>query len=454
MTPETYARSSEADTNPGEATKPKATPNRVKLTQLICERTRPPEQGATTIWDANLPGFGLRISAKGRRSWVAMYRVDGVLVMETIGTMSLIPSLADARTRARESMEKARRGIHPVHERKQQAAAEQAQAIADAFTLDKLIEDFIKKHHRQSRPGTIYEVRRLCRRALPYIGDKPVKQISKADVLGMVNDLSETRLHKWRGNDKGGSLSEASGVLRHLRTCFRWALDEDLVDKDPTQGVRDPSGGAKHERERVLSEDEIVALWQVVESLGYPWSGLIQLLILTGAREREIGDMPWSELDLRRRVWHLPSSRAKNHNAHDVPLSNLALEIINRIPRFVGEHDFLFSVTGTQPVTSYADCKVRIDKLMAEKLGNVEGWTYHDLRRSCASHMAAIGIQPHVLEACLNHKSGVVRGIAAVYNRYNYDTEKRAALDAWGRKVEELVYPERTQSNVVALAAE
>jgi integrase len=431
-----------------EPTKPKAIPNRQKLTQPICERTRPPESGAVTMWDINLPGFGLRISSKGRRSWVAMYRVaGGKEVMETIGTMSLIPSLSDARTRARESMEKARRGIHPVHERKRLSDVGQAAAAEAAFTLDKLVEDFIKKHHRQSRPSTVYEVRRLCRRALPYIGEIPVKQITKAHILSMINDLAETRLHKWRGNDKGGSLSEASGVLRHLRTCFRWALDEDLVDKDPTQGVRDPSGPAKHERERVLSEGEIVALWQICDQIKYPFGPLVQLLLLTGQREREVGDLPWSEIDLDKRVWNLPGTRTKNGHPNIVHLSDLTMEILGKLYHFVGS-DFIFSVTGCAPVTSYADAKERIDKLLAEKLGPVEPWVYHDIRRTCTTGMAELGVMPHVAERVLNHKSGVIKGVAGVYNKFTYRDESKAALNKWGDRVATLV-----GANVVALRA-
>ncbi len=135
--------------------------------------------------------------------------------------------------------------------------------------------------------------------------------MTKADILAMVNDLAEKRINKWRGNSTGGALSEASGALRHLRPMFRWAVDEDLIERDPTAGVRDPAGKTKRERERVLSAAELQALWQVSDEIGYPFGPIIQLLILTGQRLREVSDLSWREISLERRVWTLPSERPK-----------------------------------------------------------------------------------------------------------------------------------------------
>jgi integrase len=198
----------------------------------------------------------------------------------------------------------------------------------------------------------------------------------------------------------------------------------------------------------VLSEAEIVALWRVCDEIGYPWGPLIQLLLLTGQREREVGDLVWSELgDLEKRVWSLPSSRTKNRRARIVHLSDLALEVIRKIPKF-GEHDFVFSITGAKPVQSYGDVKVRIDRRLAELLGDVEPWVYHDLRRTCTTGMASFGIPLHVADKVLNHQSGVIRGVAAVYNKFDYREEKRDALNKWGEFVARLV-----GANIVALRA-
>jgi integrase len=274
----------------------------------------------------------------------------------------------------------------------------------------------------------------------------------------MMNDLAGTRQNVWRGNT-GPALAEASGVVRHLRAMFKWAVDEDLITADPTQGVRDPrgkNGKSKSERERVLSEDEIKALWRICDDdLKFPFGPLVQLLLLTGQREREIGNMTWPELDLDRRVLSLPSTRTKNGRAHSVHLSDLTLEEIGKLPRFGDAKGYVFSLNGTKPVESYSDAKVRIDKRLAELLPDTEPWTFHDLRRTMTTMMAdsetGLGIAPHVVDKILNHVSGSISGVARVYNRNEYAPERRAALDAWGRYLESLVYPDRAQDNVVAL---
>lgn len=428
-----------------------APPSRAKLTQRLAETTQPPGEGYLTIWDATLPGFGLRISSKGRRSWIAKYRIaGGQQVQETLGTMARIPKIADAIKLARASFEQARLGINPVASRKQPAIAE-----APPYTLATLVDEFIHRHHgrRGSREKTVYEAKRLLKRALDHLGDKPVAAITKGDILALVNDLADTRINKWRGNSKGGSLTEAAGVLRHLRTAFKWAVDENLVDADPTAGVRNPMVG-RCERERVLSAAEIKALWQVCDEVGYPYGPILQLLFLTGARKREIGEMPWRELDRDNRVWHLPGPRAKNGRAHDIHLSDLALEIIGRLPKRP-DGDFVFSVTGAQPVRggSYSFAKAQIDRRLAAILGPVEGWVMHDLRRTATTFMAELGVGHHVADKVLNHQSGVIRGTARVYNRFGYVPERREALEVLGRFVEALVYPQRAQTNVIEMRA-
>ena len=357
----------------------RAKPNRMKLTQLGVERLRAPTGGqAVTYWDLNLPGFGLRVSPRGRKTWVAMYRVaGGKEVMETIGTTMLIPSLADARDRARTSIDKARRGVHPVQERKKQAAAAQAEANEQAFTFEKLVEDFIRGHHerKENRPSTVYEARRLLKRASAYLGERRVREITKADILALLNDLAETRVRKWRGNTEGGSGSEANGVLRNLRKCFKWAHDNDLIDVNPVAGVIKPS--AVRERKRTLSDEEITALWRVSEQVGWPMGCIVQLLLLTGQRVREVGDMPWRELDLGRRIWSLPGERTKNRESHYVPLSEFAIEIIEALPRLDQELVFPGRERANgerRPVEGYSDAKARMDRLLARELPNMKPW--------------------------------------------------------------------------------
>jgi integrase len=142
--------------------------------------------------------------------------------------------------------------------------------------------------------------------------------------------------------------------------------------------------------------------------------------------------MQWSQLDLNEAVWTIPASVAKNGRAHEVPLSMTALDIIQSLPRFVGS-DLVFTTTGVSPISGFGRAKDRLDFLM-----ETDEWRLHDLRRTVASGMARLGVAPHVIEKVLNHVSGEISGVAAVYNRHGYNTEKREALQIWSDFVSSL----------------
>jgi integrase len=226
-----------------------------------------------------------------------------------------------------------------------------------------------------------------------------------------------------------------------------------------------PRPAAENPRDRVLSDDEIVAFWKGCKSLGWPFGWLFRLLLLTAQRRDEVGNMTWLEVDLEGGLWMLPRERAKNDRAHEVQLSRLALEILAAAPRIDGSQ-FIFTTTGRRPASGFSKAKQRLDTRMAQVLTEelakgypgkdkiatgVPAWTLHDLRRTAATGMASLNVPPHVVDRILNHVSGTIRGVAAVYNRHAYLDERKAALEAWGRHVEGLVRPRPT--NVVPLVA-
>jgi hypothetical protein len=158
----------------------------------------------------------------------------------------------------------------------------------------------------------------------------------------------------------------------------------------------------------------------------------------------------WSEIDPEAEIWTLPGARTKNGKPHIVHLSVLALEIIGAVPHIEGQ-DLLFSRTGATPASGFSRAKRRLDALLsADGDGTrIAPWTLHDLRRSATTGMARLGIAPHVVDRVLNHQAGTIRGVAAVYNRFEYLAERQAALEAWGRFVQNLAQPSR--ANVVSL---
>ena len=173
-------------------------------------------------------------------------------------------------------------------------------------------------------------------------------------------------------------------------------------------------------------------------------------MLLTGARRSEIAEANWQEIDLAAKTLTLPGSRTKNSEPHEIPLSDAAVEIIKALPRIEGKAALLFSTTGATPVSGFSRSREVIERAIVaelrkeavergedpEKVEAPKPWTLHDLRRTCASGMASLKIAPHVIEAVLNHKNGTIKGVAKVYNRYSYATEKRAALDAWARRLD------------------
>jgi integrase len=424
----------------------------MKLTQLACERLKPPPPDKQSIvyWDLQLPGFGLRVSSRGRKTWIAMYRVNRREVMETLGTMALMPNVAQARDAARASMLKARQGINPVTERREHEAAKAKAAEVQRFTFAKLCERYIREYaERYTRPSSVYQSRRSLNRALAVWSDRPANSIVKGDVRELIDQIASKRLRKQTGAI-GGAGIESNNVLTSLKTMFRWAVREEiLTTADPTEGVT--KRAKEVPRDRVLDPDEIRLFWEGAGELGWPFGPLFQLLLITAQRREEVGSMAWEEIDLERCRWTIPASRSKNGKAHHVHLSPLAVSIIESLPPLAGS--LLFSTSGTKAVTGYSTPKLRVDEHMRAKLNGTElaNWTLHDLRRTATTIMAEeLKIAPHVVDKILNHTAGTISGVARVYNRAEYLDERKAALEAWARWLEALLGLDE-QDNVVTL---
>lgn len=251
-----------------------------------------------------------------------------------------------------------------------------------------------------------------------------------------------------------------------LRRLCNWAIERGIIDVSPCDKIRAPA--AEESRDRVLSDDEIRLAWAAFDAVGWPFGPIAKLALLTGARRDEIAGAVWSEIDLAAKTWTISKERSKNGVAHEIPLSDDVVDIIKALPRLDPKRGtwrpaYVFTTTGKTPVSGFSRAKSAIDKAIVKQLrkdaeatgGDLnavvppERWTLHDCRRTAASGMAEIGIPPHVVEAVLNHKSGTIKGVAAVYNRYSYATEKRHSLDAWARRLAEIVGGEKAPVNVV-----
>jgi integrase len=209
-------------------------------------------------------------------------------------------------------------------------------------------------------------------------------------------------------------------------------------------------------RDRVLTDDELRWFSAACDEIGWPFGALAKLLLLTAQRRDEVAGIEWAEIDFTNRVWVIPRHKTKNDRAHEVQLSDEAMEVLQTLPRVSDQ--LLFTTTGSTAVSGFSRSKRRLDAAMLKakriELGARKGdaiprWTLHDLRRTAATGMARLNIPPHVVDRILNHTSGTIRGVAAVYNRFAYLEERRAALEAWSIYLSDLLKP--TAANVVNL---
>lgn len=229
--------------------------------------------------------------------------------------------------------------------------------------------------------------------------------------------------------DRGANY-RANRILAALRKLFNWCVERGILESNPVWRVKAPT--KEIARDRVLSDLELRRIIAACRADMFPFGPFVLLLLATAQRRGELAAMKWSHIDFTRNTWEIPASNAKNGRPNVVPLTPFALSIIGQLPRFP-KCDFVFSTTGRTEVSGFSKMRKRISEG-----SETSGWTLHDLRRTAASGMAMVGVPPHVVEKILNHSSGVISGVALVYNRYGYGSEKREALENWCAHLEAL----------------
>jgi integrase len=411
-----------------------------KLTDLFVERAKPPAHGRVEYFDAAFGGLALRITEHGHKSWSLHYRFGGRLRRLTIGDARWI-NPAQARREAAAALERVRQGVDPSVEKRLQRLA----PALGADNFGALLEDYLKRHASvNTAAGTYKETKRAFQRdVLPEWGNLPLSSITRAHAISLIDGIAAK-----------GAKVHANRTLSRLRHLFNWAVERGRLSASPIVGMKPPT--KERARDRTLSDDELRWFWSACDTIGWPFGPLAKLLLLTAQRRDEVGGMEWSEIDFDKKTWSIPRHRAKNDRAHQVHLSAAAFEVVGTLPRVTGWP--VFSTNG-RPVSGFSQGKDRLDAVMIvakrAELGDraepIPHWVLHDLRRTAATNMARLNFPPHVVDKVLNHVSGTIRGVAAVYNRFDYLDERRAALEAWGRHVRNLVSP--AMANVVELRA-
>jgi integrase len=402
-----------------------------ELTALAIEKIKP---GPTRleIPDGRISGLYFVIQPSGKRSWAVRYRLKGKPCKFTIDSYPAL-DLKAARARADEITDRVKEGRDPGAEKK---AIKGAAAVPANDLVETVTARFLSHYAaRQLKAGTAREVERLLEKEIvePWRGRR-LSQIGRADIHDLLDFII----------DRGSPITANRTLAWFRRTCS-WAIERGLIENNPCAAIKAPA--AETARDRVLNDDELAAVWRAAEATEQPYREFVKMLILTGQRRNEVAEMCWAELDLDARLWVLPKERAKNQRAHTIPLSDHAVELLKGLSP-IADSNFVFTLNGRNRITAFHLTKGRLDAALPR---GMEPWKIHDLRRTFASGCARLGIAVHVVEAALNHRSGMIKGVAAVYNRYSYDAEKRAAMTAWARHVEAIVSGEMA-ANVVELA--
>jgi integrase len=403
------------------------------------------------LWDDELRGFGLKVTPAGKRSYVYQYRIGGRGAKTkrwTIGSHGSPWTATTARVEAERLALLVGQGIDPVAAerlRQRQAVTLSFKAYVETFT-----DGYLKTEWGDSWP---LAKRRLEMYAVPSLGDRPLPEIRAYEITAVLDKV----------RDQPALARNLHAVLRKL---FNWALRRDDLEASPMAKIDAPSGAKP--RKRVLSEDELLALWRATYTLNDPFGAFVRLLVCTLQRRSEVAVLVWPEISHNEQLWRLPGERAKNDADHLVPLNLLAIAELDKLGW--KRRGLLFTTTGKTAISGFSRMKRILDSKMLSELqriykeraeatgedpevATILPWRLHDIRRTGATRMQGLGVQIEVTEKVINHISGETAGIRGVYNLWAYLDEKRSAMSAWSSWLENLISGRVAPDNVVPIAA-
>ncbi len=398
--------------------------NRRLFDAQFVEHVSPPKSGRVEYRDIKVPGFVLRVSANGHKSWYVTYRVKGdrTIKRKALGRYPEV-TLSKARMAALAVKMKAAEGIDDQPEEPKQQPA--------GLTFEDLASDFIERYAKVKKRSWLDNQHDLDRHILPHWRSRPVGEIRRRDVIEVIDRVA----HGIKGDDgrwtRNPAPISANRVLSLLHKIFVWANSRDILDGNPCAGVAKPS--EEHQRDRVLTPDEIRAVWIAVDALADPLPTILRLCLATGQRLGEVRGMEWTEV--KDALWTIPAARHKGKRDHLVPLSPMAVDLIASMP---SSGKWVFPAQdGKKALGHTGKMYTRL-----RQAAGIDDIVVHDFRRTAATGMAEIGIAEYVISKVLGHSASTDVKIASVTSRYNrhlYLEEKRDALDRWSVRLAEIL---------------
>lgn len=408
---------------------------RVRLTKRTVDAlTCPPGRKDVLVFDSELKGFGLRVTAQGAKVFLFQYRAGGPVRRVVLGEYGTLTA-DKARDRAEMLRGQVKAGRDPKAEaegaRRADAAAvaeARARAAADALTFGVIVERWRDLHLANRREGYRREAARALLVSLAAWEDRAAHTITPAEAVAALDGIAV---------DRGPAA--ARSAFTYARAMFGWAVRRQMLPGNPFATIQAPEPVA--DRDRVLSDAELADIWRAAGGLGWPMGDFTRLALLTLQRRDEVAGLRWAELAPDLSKWTLPAERVKNGKAHVVHLAPAARAILKAAPRLDGS-PLVFTTTGKTPVSGFSGAKAALDRAITKARKEVGAepaelpdWRLHDFRRTGVTRLAALGFAPHVCDRLLNHVQGTIQGVAAIYQRHDFLPERKAALEAWARHV-------------------
>jgi integrase len=410
------------------------------------------------VWDdggkETVKGFGLKVTPAGSKIYLYQYRLARPGAADqtpprkyTIGKHgNLTPD--QARTRAKQLAAMVDQGIDPRQteldalatkdeaKRQNEERAKQDGELA----FEKVASRWLEHYEIGHRPRSYGQAKLVIDKHLtPTLRGKPLPAITRNNIQAILDGIPARQLASRRT------------VYAYASIFFGWALQRGYVAESPLLSMEKPK--APKSRDHVLTDHELASVWRATETLRAPLGAFYRVLMLTGQRREEAAGMTWADLDRASATWIIPAEKAKNGVAHIVPLASAVVEELDRLAlavRVKAKEDSpdgkrwpkvgpVMSIKGTVALSCFSQAKTALDIAVAKDAGAIKPWRVHDLRRTLATGLQRLGVRFEVTEAVLNHVSGAKGGVAGVYQRHDWASEKRAALDAWATHVERLL---------------
>jgi integrase len=385
---------------------------KMKLTKHAVDEIQP-DSIDKYYWDSEITGLGLKVTPRGRKTFLVQYRPGGRKTPTrkmSIGKYGPV-TVQKARKEASQILGLRAEGRDPAFERQQA----RQRLLSDRFS--DIADDYLTKYASQNR--TMNETTRIIRKdVLPKWGTRSIHEIGKRDINNLLDTKSDC-----------GSKYMANRLLATLRKLFNWCVSRGIISISPCDGVSAPH--REKSRDRILNSQELLSVIHASRKMDGVFGVIVQCLIFTAQRRNEVSDMRWTELDLDQSLWTIPGERTKNEKPHFVHLTEQVKTVVSNMPA-IGE--FVFTSNGETPFSGFSKAKKRLDKN-----SGITDWRLHDIRRTVATGMATLGIAPHIADKVLNHQSGAISGVAAVYQRHDFLEERKSALEAWENHVQGLI---------------